>query len=664
MIRRTWLGNGAIAFALFLLNFALNTPLFMQGDMPYRDSIEAGYASMASFVAAHPNPWGWNPTQYCGLPLQFVYVPLLLYATALMSSIVAAQPEYLYRLITATMVCLGPATLFLFALYFTRSRKWALAAALAYTFFSPVYGMTEHIDGDRGIAQVPWRVQVYAKYGEGPHNTGLALMPLALVAAWGAAVGRRYWRVFLAAVLLAAIALTNWVSALATGAGCLLMMACGVATERAMDFRARRIWAAAGLAWLLACFWLTPSFIQTVFFNWPKDAFGYVAGWRQAYSAIGLAAAFVAVRYALLRARCSFYTCFVTLAALVFGWIVFGHYWFGVSLIPESRRYALEFEFFLILALVEGLRVAWERKDVRVRAVAVTAAAVLVLPGLGQARRYISHDRAVRYPLPLEATVEYPLAKWLAARPITGRVFASGGLRFRLNSWFEVPQVGGGFESGLANRVPVDLVYAARTGKADIGRGPIDLLTQLKAMGVEYVVVHGPKSREYYRDFTNPGRFDAALPAVFRMEDDTIYHLPVKSLAHLVALEELPEGHRPPQLDAYAAAMDDPERPKLATAWRGTDVLDIRGPCPSGRIVSVQVNWDAGWAAYQDGSPLKVEKDRLGFILLRPAASPAARIELRYEGTLEPRVMAALSLAAWLAALAALFFVDRRRAGA
>src|SRR5438132_6047731 len=29
-----------------------------------------------------------------------------------------------------------------------------------------------------------WRIQVLAKYGEGPHNTGLTLLPLALMALW------------------------------------------------------------------------------------------------------------------------------------------------------------------------------------------------------------------------------------------------------------------------------------------------------------------------------------------------------------------------------------------------------------------------------------------------------------------------------------------------
>jgi hypothetical protein len=361
------------------------------------------------------------------------------------------------------------------------------------------------------------------------------------------------------------------------------------------------------------------------------------------------------LRYALLRARRRFYTCFVNLAAVAFGWIALGHYWLGLDIIPESRRYAVEFELFLLLSVVDWLRQAWEQKDVRIRRAALVAGVALVALGFPQAWKYVTQNRYIRRPWPLEATAEYPLAKWLDAQPMNGRVFASGGLRFRLNSWSDVPQVGGGFESGLANRVPVDLYYQVRTGKADYGRGAMDLLTQLKALGAEYVVVHGPKSREHYRDFTNPRRFEEALTAVHRIEDDTIYRLPVTSLAHLVAPNELPAWHRPPHLDAYAAAIDDPARLKLVTRWRGTDVLEIGGPVPAGRVVSVQVNWDPGWAAFQDGRRLEVEKDIMGFVLLRPATSPASRMELRYEGTLEPRAMAALSLAAWLAALAGLF---------
>src|SRR5258708_4533727 len=122
----------AIAAGVFALNVALNIPLFQPGEMPYRDSIEGGYAAMARFFSQYPNPWGWNPTQYCGLPAQFTYLPGLPYLAAAMSPLV--PPDYAYRILAALFACLGPATLFVFALCFTRSRGWALAVALAYTF--------------------------------------------------------------------------------------------------------------------------------------------------------------------------------------------------------------------------------------------------------------------------------------------------------------------------------------------------------------------------------------------------------------------------------------------------------------------------------------------------------------------------------------------------
>jgi len=102
------------------------------------------------------------------------------------------------------------------------------------------------------------------------------------------------------------------------------------------------------------------------------------------------------------------------------------------------------------------------------------------------------------------------------------RLSASGGLRFRINSWFDVPQVGGGFETGLQNRVPWDLSYRVRTApRPATGRETADTLLMLKAMDTQYVVIHGPQSREYYRDFIRPERITAALPAVYHEEDDT-----------------------------------------------------------------------------------------------------------------------------------------------
>jgi hypothetical protein len=591
-----------------------------------------------------------------------MYVPGLPYLTAALVWIARdVPPEYMYRLLSGALVCLGPATLFLMAVYFTRSRRWALAAALAYTFFSPLYGLVSQISNDRGIAQVPWRVQVWAKYGEGPHNAGLTLLPLALVLGWAAAAGRRYWQVLAAALLMAAVALTNFVAALALGLCCLLMLLCGTAEP---DLRPRRLLAAAGLAYLLACFWLTPSFLGTVAFNWPRDAFGFRFGLAQALLLGGMVLGILLISE-LLRRRGDFYLRFVTLALFVFAWIPLSHYWFAVGMIPESRRYAPEFELFLMLALTEWLRRASAARRLALRRGALVAAAALVALGIPQAWRYSTRDRHKRYPVSAGHTIEYRIARWLADQKPAGRVFASGGLRFRLNSWFNIQQVGGGFETGLRNRGPLDLAYQIRTGiSSEPGMEARDAVLELQAMGVQYVVVHGPKSREHYRDFARPREFEGLLPVAFQAEDDTVYSVPFHSLAHLVTVAELPpefRGGRAFDLEPFVRAMQDPARPRLETAWLGPGTLELQGAVPAGMLVSVLVNHDPAWVAEQDGRRIGVERSRLGFVALRPEPGSFTRIRLSYAGTAEQRAFAALSGLAWLAALAGLLAARRVR---
>jgi hypothetical protein len=423
------------------------------------------------------------------------------------------------------------------------------------------------------------------------------------------------------------IPLTNWLEALALAISCALLL---VAAWGEPDFRAWRVAAAGGLAWLLACFWLTPSFVKTIAFNWTADSFGYQLRERQLWLLAGIAAGMVVIRVAFQLLRGSFYFRMVTMGAFVFGWIAAGYYIYGVDTIPESRRYAIEFELFLVLALVEGLRLAMQSSNGTVRLCAIGTGGVLLLAGAPQLWAYATQGWSQWQPAPPESTVEYRLAEWIVQHPPQGRVFATGGLRFRLNSWFDIPQVGGGFETGLRNRVPVDMAYRIRTAKTD------DTLLDLKALGAEYVVVHGPKSREYYRDFVRPERV-AGLPVAYRIEDDTIYALPPRPLAHLMK-----------------PAAEDTSLPALRVQWTDSSALTIAGPAPAGQVVAVQVNADPGWRATQDGKAIEMSQDRLGFIVLHPSPAAETLIELRYRGTAEQRIMAAVSVAAWIAALAGL----------
>jgi hypothetical protein len=645
-----------MALSIFLLNLLLNAPLFMVGDLPFRGSIEAGYVGMARFISQHPNPWGWNPLPYCGLPTQFMYVPNLPYLSALFIRLLPrATPDTVFRTVVSLMTCLGPVTLFVFALYFTGSRRWAFATAIAYSLLSPSYALFPAVEKDRGIAQMAWRVKVLAKYGEGPHNTGLTLLPLALLALWRAARGRGYPLILGSALLLAAVPLTNWVAAFGLAVSCALML---LAATGEPAFRYQRALAAAGLAYLLACFWLTPSFVKTIAFNWPVDSYAYKVHPMQAWSLSGMIASVLVVRMAFSFLGGSFYFRFVTLGAVAFGWIAVAYYVFGVDTVPESHRYAIEFELFLALALAEAFRLTLRHPNSTIRICAMGTAGVMLLVGAPQLWAIATQGWDSWAPTPPENTVEYQLAQWIERHPPTGRVFATGGLRFRLDSWFDIPQIGGGFETGLQDRIPIDVAYHIRVGNGPwAGHEAEETLLELKALGAQYVVVHGVKSREYYHDFFRTERISANLRPVFHLEDDTIYTLPVRSLAHVMKAEELPNADvalHPEALSRYVAAIEDASRSALQLQWTDASAVTISGAVPEGELVALQVSADPGWRAMQDGRQIPIETDRLGFIVLRPTASPTARIELRYHGTAEQRVMAGISMLAWVAAFAAL----------
>jgi hypothetical protein len=107
--------------------------------------------------------------------------------------------------------------------------------------------------------------------------------------------------------------------------------------------------------------------------------------------------------------------------------------------------------------------------------------------------------------------------------------------------------------------------------------------------------------------------------------------------------------------------MEDPARPVLQTRWMDPSALDVTGAAPPGQLMAVQVNADPGWRATQDGREIAITRDTLGFMVLHPSASAAARVELRYHGTIEQRIMALVSVVAWIVSLWALVGALRKR---
>lgn len=639
-----------MAVVLLALNLALNWTLFLPGESPYRDSIEGGYMGMAKFFAAHPNPWGWNPLQYAGLPSQFVYLPLLSYASAAASALTGLPAPYAYKLITATLLCLGPVTLFLFVTVLSASRWWAFAAAAAYSVFSPLYGLVRQIDGDRGITYMPWRVHVFAKYGEGPHNAGLMLIPLALLVLWIASTRNRPLLVPVAAVLLAAVTLTNWVAALALAIMVLLLLLAAAGSGEASP-RMKIVIVSGLVGYGLACFWLTPTFIRTIAFNWPLDAFNYKLQNLQRWLLAGWVAGALLLRILARLLRWPFYPTFTALGAWAFGYPVLIFYSWGVDVLPESRRYALEFGMFLILALFAFFRFGFTSPRLVRKGCAAAVLIPLLWTGSAQLRGVAGRVQGSLRPVAPESTSEYRAAEWLSRQHPKGRVLASGGLRFRLNQWFEMQQVGGAFESGLRNRMPVDFAYQIRTGRdSRLGERLNEAMRQMQALGVEYIVIHGPNSGEHYRDYKDPLLFEGVLEKVYSEGDDWIYRVPFRSLAHVIKPAEQPVAPHRDWIGGYIQATSDAGRPLLHMRWQGTREIEISGEVPAGYDVVLAVNHAEGWHALQDGSPVELARNALGYIVVKARPAAATTIRLTHGPTAEQVAFAGLSGLTWAAA--------------
>lgn len=652
--------------AIFLLNVALNAPLFLPGESKYRDSIEGGYASMAVFFASNPNPFGWNPLQYGGMPAHLWYLPGIPYLSAAAIHLLPfLKPEHVYRLVTVTLACLPPVTLFFFMLYFTRSRVWALIAALGYTFISPSFAVYRAIWHDEGITYVPWRIQTLIKYGEGPHNAGLALIPMALIACWRAAICRGFASLFLAAVLLAAVTLINWVAALGLAWCVLMLLLAGAGTGPLTGFLGRRVLLAGILAYLLACFWLTPTFVRTTMFNWPADAFGYRAQTAQYLLLAALLTLPLLLRVVFLRFPKQYFLCFGALCFAGFFFVTAAHYWYQTDTIPESRRYVLEAElfFFVLVAEIARQLSAMRRQWTRDAAVAVVAAVAAY--GSFQAYEYATQTWIQLRPSPRELHAEFQVARFLEEQATQGRVAVSGGTRFRLNSWFPVPQLGGTFESGLQNRSAVHFLYHAVSGQ---GSGPEhrvrDAVWMLRAYGVEYFAIHGPNSKEHWRDIRDASVFRSSLDPVYDRDGDAVYRLPFRSLAVLVKPGELPakqpKGDEAALLEPYIRALDDAARPTPTLRKLSNSALEVRGAMPGGHWLNIAVSHHPGWRAWQDGKPLGVERSTLGHLLLKPEPAVQTTIALEFKPSTEHIAFTILSLLVWVASLAACWRTFRR----
>ncbi|OGD95652.1 hypothetical protein A3F02_01830 [Candidatus Curtissbacteria bacterium RIFCSPHIGHO2_12_FULL_38_9b] len=99
-------------------------------------------------------------------------------------------------------------------------------------------------------------------------------------------------------------------------------------------------------------------------------------------------------------------------------------------------------------------------------------------------------------------------------------IFLSGSTAFWLNSLVDVKQVRGGVDQASVDKIWREAAWEVREGGITE-----DTEKALKALNINYIVVHNDQSAEFYHDFKNVEKFENTTNLVKFFEElgDLIY---------------------------------------------------------------------------------------------------------------------------------------------
>jgi hypothetical protein len=500
----------------------------------------------------------------------------------------------------------------------------------------------------------PQRLGVLVKYGEGPHMSALALIPIALAFTWAALEKRRPWAVALAALACAGVVSTNFYGAIALAVFYPVLVWSLWITRQQKRILAPAI-AIPVLAYGLTACWLVPSYVRVTAANMI-----YVSQHGTTWSiwlAVAVTVLFALASDWLARGKPErAWGVFVAGCVIFFSLNVLGNYYFNFRIAGEPIRLLPELDMIYIMAIVLLLQWMWNRPGIALRAVAIG----LVLASFYTAAGYIHHAWHMFPTWPdYRSRVEYRITDWLWKNMPDARVAPSGSVRFWFDAWHDLAQLGGGSEQGLLNKQVEPAQWESNLGS----RGEPTVLW-MQSMGVDALFVSDKRSQEFFKDFQHPEKVAGLLPVLFDDgQGNTIYRVPRHYPARARVVETATFQNLKPQranddvesLGYYVDAIEKgPDAPTTLTR-EGPDAMLVHAKVEPGQSIVVQETYDPSWQATAGGQTLAVRKDVMGFLWID--APPGERdIRLEFVTPLENRVGRMVTLATLLVLLAMALF--------
>jgi hypothetical protein len=644
-------------FLVFLFTAVLIRPYFKAKYTDKWASIESTFIADARFLSDHwPHPQ-WQPLWYAGTRFDYIYPPALRYGTAAISKLTHFWPVKAYHFYTALLYAIGIAGVYLLMRVGTGSRGCAWLAAVSTSLMSPIFLFMPRFRGDAWLLH-PQRLGVLVKYGEGPHMSALALIPIALAFTWLALEKPRPWAIAAAAIFSAGVASNNFygATALATFYPILIWSFWITRQDKRILLPAAII---PLLAYGLTAFWLVPSYFKVT-----AENMKYVSEHGTTWSiwvAVVVAIAFAVTTDRLARAKTArTWEVFLAGSVVFFTLNVLGNYYFNFRVTGEPTRLLPELDMIYIMMIVYFLAWMWNRPQIVWHGVAI----VLVGAAFWTTHNYLLRAWDI-VPLWPDHTnrVEYRVTDWLWKNMPDARAYPTGSVRFWYDTWHDLAQVGGGSEQGLLN----SQVEPAQW-ETNLGPDPKPTILWMQSMGVEAIYVADQRSQEVFKDFQFPHKFDGVLPVLFdNQQGDVLYKVPrrwpdrirVVETAKLAAVKPPRYNDDMQYLQAYADVIEKgPDSP--ATLQRaGTDAMRAHAIVGPGQSVLVQETYDPAWHAWSNGTPLVIRKDAMDMMVID--APPGDReISIAFLTPLENKVGRVVTLLT-LAVILAMFWIGLRR---
>jgi hypothetical protein len=622
-------------FLVFLFAAILIRPYFKAKYTDKWASIESTFIADARFLIENwPHPQ-WQPLWYAGTRFDYIYPPALRYGTAIISKTIGYWPVKAYHVYVALFYAIGIAGVYLLMRIGTGSRRWSFLGAAATATMSPIFLFMPRYRGDAWMLQ-PQRLGVLVKYGEGPHMSALALIPIALACTWLALEKPRPWAVALAAFFSAGVAANNFYGATALAVFYPILVWSFWITRQDKRILLPAVVIPA-LAYGLTAFWLVPSYFKVTAENM-KYVSEHGTTWS-VWVAVAVAVAFAIATDKLARGRPErTWAVFVLGSVVFFSVNVLGNHYFNFRVAGEPMRLLPELDMIYIMAVILLLRWMWDRPGRVYRGVAI----VMILAAFWTTRGYIRHAWHM-FPLWPDYTsrVEYRMSEWLWKNMPDARAYPTGSVRFWFNTWHDLAQLGGGSEQGLLN----GQVEAAQWETTQ-GLDPKPAILWAQCLAVDAFYVPDKSSQEEYKDYANPKKFDGVLPVLYDDgQGNRLYGVPRRygARARVVETQKL-NALKPPRfnddveyLGAYAAVIENGPDSPAALTRNGPDAMRVHARVGPGQSVVVQESYDPAWHAWSNGQPLPVRKDAMGFMVV-DAPPGDGDITLAFVTPLENRV--------------------------